>query len=323
MSAADFEPPRALIPGSEMESRVTYPRFLSNPPAPLHFVYRQGSSGNGDHYVHRYDPDTHNWTRLGTTGLFSRRGVYAPWQNSQSRCAYLNDTLLDPKGRLHVTWCYREAGATWASNHDLHYAYSDDSGATWRNNAGEPIADLANGDAIELADPGIVVRSIPVFSWLMNQTTMGLDLDNQPHVVTYHLEEPERPQGKLAHDPPPEIAAKLRLFHYWRTTDGRWHGSGPVTPLSTRPGIVFDRCGNLIVYYADSGHLRIHTAQGHGTWSHWEHSSVEVPGVSLLKVSKPDLGRMQRDGVLSMVGTTVETDGRRGFAMLDFELEDR
>ena len=222
-----------------------------------------------------------------------------------------------------MTWCYRETGATWASNHDLHYAYSDDSGATWRNNAGEPIADLPNGDAIELADPGIVVRSIPVFSWLMNQTTMGLDLDNQPHVVTYHLEEPERPQGKLAHNPPPEIAAKLRLFHYWRTTDGRWHGSGPVTPLSTRPGVVFDRSGNLIVYYADSGRLRIHTAQGHGTWSHWEHSSIEVPGVSLVKVSKPDLGRMQRDGVLSMVGTTVETDGRRGFAMLDFELEDR
>jgi len=29
--------------------------------------------------------------------------------------------LLDSEGRLHLTWCYRETKATWASNHDQHY----------------------------------------------------------------------------------------------------------------------------------------------------------------------------------------------------------
>lgn len=320
MTATDFEPPRPLIPNNKLESKATYPRFLSNPPAPLHFIYRQGGSGNGDNYVQRYDAAAHTWSRVGTTGLFSRRGTYPAWQNSTSRCAYLNDTLLDPKGRLHVTWCYRETGATWASNHDLHYAYSDDGGAVWHNNAGVPVADLPNGDAVELADPGIVVRSIPVFSWLMNQTAMTLDADNQPHVVTYHLATPERPQGKLKHSPPPEISKKLHLFHYWRTPDRIWHSSGPVTPLTTRPGIVFDQSGNLIVYEANAERLRIHVAFGDTDWTRWEHADIPIPEVRLHKASKPDLGRMRRDGTLSMAGVTLEPDGRRGFVLLDFEL---
>lgn len=320
MTAADFEPPRPLIPDNALESTVTYPRFLSNPPRPLHFIYRQGGSGNGDNYVNRYDAETHTWTRLGNTSLFSRRGTYAPWQNSKSRCAYLNDTLLDTKGRLHVTWCYRETSATWASNHDLHYAYSEDSGLTWRNNAGEPIADLANDDPIELADPGIVVHPIPVFSWLMNQCAMTLDANDQPHVVNYHLATPEQPVGELKHNPPPEIAGKLHLFHYWRTPDGAWHSSGPVAPLATRPGIVFDQSGNLVVYYARSGKLMVHVALGQDGWKTWQHAEMEVPGINLREASKPDLGRMRRDGVLSFAVTTNEPDGKRGFALVDFLL---
>jgi len=320
MTAADFEPARPLIPGNKLESRATYPRFLSNPPKPLHFIYRQGGSGDGDNYVHRYDAKTHTWARLGETGLFSRKGIYPPWENSKSRCAYLNDTLLDTTGRLHVTWCYREAGRSWASNHDLHYAYSDDSGATWANNAGEGIADLAKGDPIELADPGIVVRSIPVFSWLMNQTAMTLDADNQPHVVTYHLATPERPKDKLKHGPPPEIGRKLSLFHHWRSADGAWHSSGPVTPLTTRPGIVFDRSGNLVVYYAKGGQLMVHVALGEGGWQTWQHAAMKIPGINLHKASKPDLGRMARDGILSFAVTTNEEGGTRGFALVDFAL---
>lgn len=321
MTAADFEPPRPLIPDDKLESTATYPRFLSNPPNPLQFIYRQGSSGNGDTYVHRYDAETNTWTRLGTTGLFSRRGTYAPWENSKSRCAYLNDTLLDTKGRLHVTWCYRETGATWASNHDLHYAYSDDSGATWHNNAGQLVADLPNGDPIELADPGIVVQEIPVFSWLMNQCAMTLDADNQPHVVNFHIATPERPEGQLKHNPPPEIGSKLSLFHYWRTPDGKWHDSGPVVPLATRPGIVFDRDNNLVVYYAKGGKLVVHVALGKDGWQTWQHDTITVPGVALAEVSKPDLGRMHRDGILSFAGVTSEPEDKRGYVLLDFALE--
>lgn len=320
MTAADFEPPRPLLPGSELESMATYPRFLNNPGGALHFIYRQGASGGGDTYVYRYAAESHAWTRVGTTHLFSRRGSYAPWENSRTRNAYLNDTLFDAQGRLHVTWCYRESGATWASNHDLHYAYSDDGGATWRNNAGAVIADLPKGNPIELADPGIVVQPIPVFSWLMNQTAMCIDRTGQPHVVTFHLAAPERPVGKLAHDPPPEIGARLSLFHYWRTPDRTWHSSGPVMPLRTRPGILCDRDDNLIVYYAAGGKVSVHIALSRSGWQSWRHGEIALDGVSLVDVSKPDLGRMARDGVLSFALVTAEAGGRRGFALADFAL---
>jgi hypothetical protein len=38
MTAADFEPPRPLIPDNKLESTVTYPRFHSNPPRPRHCI---------------------------------------------------------------------------------------------------------------------------------------------------------------------------------------------------------------------------------------------------------------------------------------------
>ena len=125
--------------------------------------------------------------------VFSSRGTYADWNNSRSRNAYFHDVLFDSKNRLHATWVYREVAATWASNHDLHYAFSDDLGRTWCNNAGQKIADMAGGDPIELADPGIVVRDIPVFSWLMNAGCMAPDSDNRPHVVTFKLPAPREP----------------------------------------------------------------------------------------------------------------------------------
>lgn len=320
MTTVDFEPPRPLLSGNALESSATYPRFLNNPAGALHFIYRQGASGRGDTYVHRYVAADHAWMRVGTTPLFSRRGVYPPWQNSTTRNAYLNDTRFDARGRLHVTWCYRETGATWASNHDLHYAYSDDGGETWHNNAGERVAELSKGNPIELADPGLVVQPIPVFSWLMNQTAMTIDRAGQPHVVTFHLATPERPVGKLAHDPPPEIGARLSLFHYWRTPDGSWHSGGPVTPLRTRPGILCDRDDNLIVFYAKAGKAMVHVALSGTGWQSWQHAEVAIPGVSLVDVSKPDLGRMQRDGVLSFALVTAEAGGKRGFALADFAL---
>lgn len=102
----------------------------------------------------------------------------------------MHDLLFDHRGRLHVTWVYREAGQTWASKHDLHYAYSDDQGRRWKNNAGDVIADTRAGGQILLDTPGIVVREIPVYSWLMNQCAMTLDSANRPHVATYHMSDP-------------------------------------------------------------------------------------------------------------------------------------
>ncbi|MFW6171423.1 MAG: BNR repeat-containing protein [Planctomycetota bacterium] len=312
-----FEPAQPLLPDDDLESRVTYPRFLNDSDGTLYFIYRQGGSGRGDNYIHRYQADSGTWKRMGTTGLFSRQGTYPAWENSTSRNAYLNDVLFDKRNRLHATWTYREAGRTWASNHDLHYAYSDDGGQTWRNNEGEQIANLTKGDSIELADPGIVVREIPVFSWLMNQTTMVLDSRNRPHVITYHLTEPFPPE-RLEHDPPAEVYPKLRMHHYWRDDNGTWQGGNTGVPLRTRPGVVVDDEDSLVVYHVDQGKLRCLLARPEENWRDWKSARMPVPGLTLHKASKPDRYLATAEGILSMVAITREPDGERGLAILDF-----
>ncbi len=319
MAPEDFEPAQPLIPRDKLESRVTYPRFLNDGRGGLYFIYRQGGSGNGDNYIHRYDAATGAWCRIGTTSLFSARGVFSDWQNSTSRNAYLNDVLFDANSRLHVTWTYRETGRTWASNHDLHYAYSDDGGATWKNNEHRPIADVTAGDPIELADPGVVVRSIPVYSWLMNQTTMVVDAENRPHVITYKLPSPRKPK-LLKHDPPGEIAAGLAMFHYWRDETGTWQGGQPIVPLRKRPGVVFDARGAMIVYHVDGGRLAVHRASADSRWRDWESAEIDVPGVKLVAAGKPDRRLAATRSIVSFAAVVEAEDGRRGFAILDFKV---
>jgi hypothetical protein len=37
---------------------VTYPKFQTLPDGDVLFLFREGGSGNGDWYLHRYDTDT-------------------------------------------------------------------------------------------------------------------------------------------------------------------------------------------------------------------------------------------------------------------------
>ena len=118
---------------SELEKakpiRITYPRFWETPEGSLQFCYRRGNSGNGDRMLVDYDPAQGVWQ--GTRQIDSGKGV---WQKSESRCSYPNGYGYGPLGKLHATWVWREGGGT--ANHDLMYAYSEDLGVTWKNNAG-------------------------------------------------------------------------------------------------------------------------------------------------------------------------------------------
>jgi len=323
LSAADIEPAAPMLSRPELESAVTYPRFLNDREGNLFFFYRIGSSGNGDNYLHRYNPEDASWTRLGM--VFSSRGIYPPWENSNSRCAYLHDLVFDSRNRLHASWVYREISASWASNHDLHYAYSDDQGLTWCNNAGEKIADLARGDPIERADPGIVVRKIPVYSWLMNAGCMALDSKDRPHVITFKSRVVHRPE-KLQHNPPPHIQKELRFVHYWRCDDGTWHGGGPIEPEPSGPGradtlfdrrgdMVFDRDDNLYFFYpAHNGNgFWCLASRANDNWTKWSHYPLTGPDLTGRDAAKHDRRRWLDKGILSF---TVKVKPS-GFAILD------
>ncbi len=310
-----IEPRQPMLSDPKLERRVTYPRFLTDPKGTLYCTYRVGGSGNGDNYLHRYDAKSGAWTRIGM--LFSRRGTYGPWKDSTSRCAYLHDLLFDPAGRLHATWVYREISASWASNHDLHYATSDDGGRTWHNNAGKQVADLAAGDPIELSDEGLVVVKIPVYSWLMNAACMALDSRNRPHVVTFRSPTPHRP-AKLEHNPPKAIRLGQCFYHYWRDDEGAWHEAkiDPRGTLTRRPDVVFDAADNLYFAYSTPEGFRGFRAGAADRWRTWDFYELTGPDILGKDASKHDRVLWRRRGILSF---TAQTPGH-GFLIVDFTL---
>lgn len=318
IQATDFEPRQPVA--AEAPQRVTYPRFFNSADETLYFFYRSGGSGAGNIALFQYDPPSGQWEMI-SDRLFGQEGTYAAWDNSTSRNAYMHDLLFDGTGRLHITWVYREAGRTWASNHDLHYAFSDDRGRSWKNNQGELIADTRQGQRIVLDSPGIAVYEIPVFSWLMNQCAMTLDSRNRPHVATYHMAEPFRPEH-LEHNPPVDEQHRLNYYHYWRDEDGTWHRSQPLPlPLPRRrPMIVAAPDDTMIIYFSTHEGFQAHVARAADRWNRWQTVRLTGPDLIVNDATKPDRRLLRDRNILSF---TVDPRGQepgRGVAIVDFDL---
>jgi hypothetical protein len=322
LTADDFETTQVLT--RDAPQQVTYPMFFNDPHGRLYLLYRSGGSGNGRTVLARYESDAAKW-QIVARQLLGSEGTYPEWDNSTSRNAYLHDVLFDKSGRLHVAWTYRETGATWASNHDLYYAYSDDGGYTWSNNSGTVICDTRKGETITLDTPGTRVIEIPVYSWLMNQTSLSLDSKNQPHISTYKMVEPFRPD-KLEHNPPAQARRNLAFYHYWRTPDGQWHSSEPIRPPGgdgtpiRRSHIFFDPDDTLFLYWSSPQGFRCHSAAASDGWKNWKTFVMTEPKFVSPDASKYDRDLLARKGILSF---TADPNGGKeppGFVILDFAL---
>ncbi len=324
ISTDDFEPEQKLAPDAPQS--VTYPRFVRDHDGTLFFTYRSGHSGNGRNILARYDAGAGRWEMVGNP-LFEPGGpAYEPWDNSTSRNAYFHDVLFGPDGRLHMTWTYREVGRSWASNHDLHYAYSPDGGVTWLNNDGRIVGDMDEEDVIGMDDPGMIVREIPVFSWLMNQCSMTVDSRGQPHVVTFHREKPYRPD-KLEHGPPAEVRRELRFYHYWRDPDGTWHSSGPLqsqdcnmTP-GNRPHIVTDDEDNAYIYWSTDRGFLCYVSFAEAGWQQGVCMRLTGPRYRVGDATTHDRRLLRREGILSFTADPMGNRSGSGFAFLDFQME--
>ncbi|UOQ65006.1 BNR repeat-containing protein [Hymenobacter volaticus] len=151
----------------KQESNVTYPEFYRYPDGDLLFVYRDGSSGNGNMVLNRYSTKTKQWTRLHDVLIDGEGQRNAYWQ-----------ATLDARGTLHVSWVWRESPDV-ASNHDMAYARSLDGGKTWQKSTGEVYKLPITEKTAEYA------CRIPQRSELINQTSMVADAQGNPYIATY------------------------------------------------------------------------------------------------------------------------------------------
>lgn len=344
-----------LVASGQTIGGVTYPMFVNTPDNNLQFFYRNGSSGNGSWSMYDYNGTTHAWGNghfidNGSTGTYF--GTVT--QGDGNRNNYPNGFTYDANGRLHSVFTWRE-GATGAANHDLMYVYSDDRGATWKNNAGTVVANQATGLRFNLNSPGLIIRALNESQTLMNQQGQNVDNANQIHSVGWHRDSAKDPSTSTATPWEPQESS---YYHNWRDDAGNWHETRLDGNVGARPKIFFDDDDNAVMIYTvksgggaltggtgnnlyfTNGDLVIATATKGSNWTDWKINHVES-GPFVSEAQADD--KLFRDtGVLSVImqnsptgtgntGTTMRTldytigftpPQARTFAALDGDFAD-
>lgn len=276
---------------------ITYPRFVTEPSGKLLMEFRIGSSGEGDSFLYEYD---------GTTGKWSRLGADSRYLDGVGNNGYINGLDYGTQGRLHVTWCWRESPDV-VSNHDLLYAYSDDHGRTWKNNAGTAVGQTGSR-YISPSTAGIAAWTIPQNSGIVNQEAQAADPQGRIHVLI-------RTDSTIAGG-----TRKPFHTHFWRGEDGKWTRVNTRIPSGSPTGdrgkILFDKEGNA---YALLPGFRIASASAARKWTDWKLTYV---GNSTMRTMEPlyDKARLAEEGVLSVFWQEITTTGAATLRIQDFRL---
>ena len=158
----------------ELESRVTYPQFMTDHAGRLVFTYRHGGSGNGINLHNRYDTATRTWSRLMDKPLFDGEGL---------RNAYPTKPARGPDGKFHITWVWRDT-PDCATNQHLSHARSPDL-VHWTS---------AFGDEIELpirfGHEELLVDPVPSGGGGINGGHRLLFDSRGKPVIGYHMSDP-------------------------------------------------------------------------------------------------------------------------------------
>jgi len=265
---------------------LTYPSFFNASNGNLMLYYRSGGSGNGDGMIQEYNGTTHDWT-TGLGRFISRNGTYSGniSNNSTSRCPYINGISYGGN-RLHASWGWRESSAGSSNNHDLNYAYSDDHGRTWYNNAGTKIGTTGTSSVISINSPGLIVADIPQNIGLSNQYTHYAYADGSCHVMVAH-------SGSYQ--------------HYWRNAAGVWNNAA-LSFGGSRPKMTGDEDGNLFLVYTSGGKPRIAKGVPNAGQTAWSWSLVYTQNVSEGGEGQLDYSRWETERVLSIYGQETPSD---------------
>jgi hypothetical protein len=232
----------------EKEGNVTYPQFFTMAEGGLIFFYRDGSSGNGNLVLKRYNLKSETWQTVQSNLIDGEGQRNAYWQ-----------ACVDDDGAIHLSWVWRETGDV-ATNHDMCYAVSRDGGKSWERSDGTPYKGSINEGNAE------VVSRIPQNSELINQTSMAVDAEGRPIIASYW-----RPDGAAA----PQVMVITLTDDGWETEqasrrnlDFTLRGFGTRGPPMSRPQVVLGEGGPLVVYRDEEFDTRVVLlSKRDGKWS--------------------------------------------------------
>jgi hypothetical protein len=165
--------PNSLELGAELtmigknEAKATYPEFYKLKDGDLLFLYREGTSGQGNLVLNRYAVKTQKWERIHDNLIDGQGQRNAYWQ-----------ACVDEQGVFHLSWVWREKSDV-ATNHDMSYAKSLDGGKTWLSSSKQVYTIPMN---IANTKPILI---IPQKSELINSTSMSTDEKGNPYIASY------------------------------------------------------------------------------------------------------------------------------------------
>jgi hypothetical protein len=214
---------------SSPENSVTYPEFYRLPGGELLFFYRDGSSGNGNLIINKYNLQTKQWSALQSNLINGEGKRNAYWQ-----------ACVDVDGTIHISWVWRETPDV-ASNHDLCYARSRDGGKTWERSTGEKYVLPITASTAEIA------CRIPQNSQLINQTSMCTDGMGAPFIASYWCDEGTTvPQYHVVYNLGQSWQVKNLGF---RKTSFSLSGTGTKRIPISRPQIIARQLNGLLAVY--------------------------------------------------------------------------
>lgn len=277
---------------------VTYPRFFNKPDGNLFFECRYKLSGDGDSYLREYDGTTHTWKMVGRYV----QGMDA----TPDACAYINRMDYDNKGRIHVSWCWRD-DFNGMSNHDIYYAYSTDHGRTWLNTNGQKVASTeymvnptdatAHGNCLRQELASLKIADIPYNRGYINQESQTTDTLGRVHILNSYI-----PVGQADDSNWASSRLKARLHHRYRDSNGVWQvrqvkNNGAAVYSYCRSQIIADASNNAIVI---ANGAEIYGATSANDYNDWGLIS-DVDKGRFCSEPQIDHPRLLKDGILSFV----------------------
>lgn len=183
--------------GSEITSStsVTYPNFINIPGSDdLFFLFRIGSSGNGDTQLWRWDAGADTWNAVHAAPDAPLVDGDLAGDGLPNVHGYWNYPSFDSQGDLHYSWTWRTGGDSptpfgdYQSNHNIMYARSPDQGVTWYRQDGALYERLVDGEMVHAIDESNAtpIINIPEGSSLINQTYMMAGGPNDtPYIASW------------------------------------------------------------------------------------------------------------------------------------------
>lgn len=252
-SSESFTQTTSNLTGSGNVELLTYPRFITRPSGDsLLLSARLGESGSGDEHLWEYDASSQTWQSLGEYIDGTTDGINA----------YLHGVAYgQADDRLYAAWCWRETPDA-STNFGLYFAYSDDHGRTFRNDAGDEVGQ-AGATPLTSTTEGLEVWDIPTQRGLINQEHMVVDGAGRVHVLLSHMSDDEPNRADFT-----QARTVSEYFVYTRLGPGEWQRRALDEPsiLNFRGKLAVTPSDNVYAVLPD---LRIIAASPTDDFANW------------------------------------------------------